>query len=69
MKVTAPKTLALPTLRVVVAEGESIDVPDDVGADLVAQGWRGKAPRKAPRKPKAPVADTTDQPAEPAKEA
>jgi hypothetical protein len=33
------QTLTLASLQIVVAPGETIDVPDDVGKSLKAQGW------------------------------
>lgn len=42
MQVTCPDGVYLPALGRNVDAGESIDVPDDVGASLVEQGWKSK---------------------------
>lgn len=36
----------IPSLQVAVAPGESIDVDDATGAQLVAQGWKPAKPAK-----------------------
>jgi hypothetical protein len=41
MKITnkTDQTLTLSALQIVVAPGETVEVPDDVGKSLKAQGW------------------------------
>ena len=79
MKVIAPKDLHVVPLGRKVERGEVVTVDDDLGAQLVAQGWTEpwEMPRKRPAKRSAkkratqprPSADVTepDQGDEPAK--
>ena len=42
MKVTYPgpfDSIEVPALGAVVAQGEAVEVPDEVGEQLTAQGW------------------------------
>lgn len=36
----------IPSLGLTVSKGETVDVPDDAAAQLVAQGWRKPSPTK-----------------------
>lgn len=71
MKVTAPEGVYLPALGRPVAEGETVDVPDEHGASLVEQGWApaltgGVVPgpkAKRPVRAKAGESITTTDPA------
>lgn len=50
MKVTAPFDAFVPALADdssggLVAAGESVEVPDEVGASLLEQGWKGGTKR------------------------
>ncbi len=50
MKVTYPgpfDSIEVPALGAVVAQGEAVEVPDEVGEQLTAQGWTQAAPKKA----------------------
>lgn len=60
MKVTAPADFSHVTpLERGVAKGEEVDVPDDLGAQLVAQGWKARtSPKKSDP---APVAAQTEE--------
>lgn len=59
MRVVAPADLVLSRLQVEVKRGESIEVPDEIGSQLIAQGWT---------EPKAPKADTPKAPKAKSKE-
>lgn len=66
MKVIAPRALYNATLARDLTAGEEVDVDDDLGAQLVAQGWRQSA-RKS-RNEKAPTAGDEDAPPAPNEE-
>lgn len=45
-KSPSPRELILPDGPVVVNGGDTVDVPDDVGANLVEQGWKKSGRKK-----------------------
>lgn len=53
MKVTAPDGVFLVALARPVDKGETVDVPDDVAASLIEQGWKQTKAAPAAKKPAA----------------
>ena len=55
MFVTAPKDLSFPSVQIAtgadVAAGETVDVPDEIGSQLIDQGW-SEATKTAAKKAK-----------------
>jgi len=57
MKVIAPRDVYLPAVGDNVEQGQEVEVDDETGASLVAQGWQRAGARSSkPRKQRAPKA-------------
>jgi hypothetical protein len=48
MNVTAPEDCTVPSLNLAVKRGETVEVPDKIGASLVTQGWAKATDTKKP---------------------
>lgn len=66
MFVTAPKDLSFPSVQIAtgadVAAGETVDVPDEIGSQLIDQGWSEAKGVKPPTIPEV-LAEVGDDPA------